>query len=115
AEQRDYSERFALEIDREVNKIIDEAYQTAKRILAENRTKLVQIADKLIAQETLEGKDLDELLGDVQPKPAPKVTPSPTPVPVEPEVEANPVSKPASRKPRAIPELMPKQTPTPSD
>jgi cell division protease FtsH len=37
SEQRDYSERFALEIDREVNKLIDEGYSTAKKILSENK------------------------------------------------------------------------------
>ena len=38
SEQRDYSERFALEIDKEIDKLIAEAYATAKKILTDNKT-----------------------------------------------------------------------------
>ncbi|OGN90254.1 MAG: cell division protein FtsH [Chloroflexi bacterium RBG_13_46_14] len=65
AEQRDYSERFALEIDREVNKLIDEGYSTAKKILSENKDKLVTIAEALLEKETLEGDQLKELFASL--------------------------------------------------
>ncbi len=58
-EQRDYSERIALEIDKEVEKLIREAYSTARKILTQNKPRLVHIAEKLLAQETLEGKALE--------------------------------------------------------
>ena len=57
-EQRDYSERIALEIDKEVEQLIREAYSTAKKILTENKTRLVHVGKKLISQETLEGEEL---------------------------------------------------------
>jgi cell division protease FtsH len=53
-EQRNYSEEIARQIDREVRSLIDEAYQTAKRILATNRDKLVAIAERLVHEETLD-------------------------------------------------------------
>jgi cell division protease FtsH len=61
AEQRNYSEKVAEEIDEEVRRIIDHAYQTAKKILSENRGKLEQFARRLIEVETLEGEELEQV------------------------------------------------------
>ena len=58
AEQRNYSEKVAEEIDEEVRRIIDHAYQVAKKTLTENRAKLDQLARRLIEVETLEGDEL---------------------------------------------------------
>ncbi|GAI58589.1 unnamed protein product, partial [marine sediment metagenome] len=44
SEQRDYSEKVAQEIDEEVHDIIQHAYGAAKRILTENKPKLIYIA-----------------------------------------------------------------------
>ncbi len=114
SEQRDYSERFALEIDKEVNRFIEEGYRTAKEILVENRSKLALIAKKLIAQETIEGKELDVLFNEAAPrKTARKTMVKLTPVPIAPVAEAETVLKP--QKTSAMPRLVPKQTPSPSD
>ncbi len=61
AEQKDYSERIALEIDREIDRIIREAQKVAADVLRENKAKLVHLAETLIARETLDRKDLDEI------------------------------------------------------
>ena len=60
-EQRDYSEKVAQDIDEEVQHIILEAYEVCRQVLKGNYAKLVQIARYLMANETVEGKDLDEL------------------------------------------------------
>ena len=60
-EQRDYSDKVAEEIDREVQNIILEAYSNCRRILEENLPKLKQIADYLMAYEMVEGAELDKL------------------------------------------------------
>jgi len=57
SEQRDYSEEVANKIDKEVKKIIESAY---------SRAKLKKIARNLIERETLEGKDLDDLLNGIK-------------------------------------------------
>ncbi len=62
AEQRNYSEKVAEEIDEEVRRIIDKAYHTAKKVLTENREKLDQIVEVLLEVETIEGEDLQTLL-----------------------------------------------------
>ncbi|MDM7999695.1 MAG: ATP-dependent zinc metalloprotease FtsH [Dehalococcoidia bacterium] len=67
SEQRNYSERVALEIDREVRAIIQKAYDVAKAILLENKAKLVQIAERLIAEESLEGERLEKLFNEPVP------------------------------------------------
>ncbi|UCC65811.1 MAG: ATP-dependent zinc metalloprotease FtsH [Anaerolineae bacterium] len=62
SEQRDYSEQTAQQIDHEVKKIIEEAYQRAKDVLTEFRGKLVAVAQRLIEVETLDGPALEALL-----------------------------------------------------
>jgi cell division protease FtsH len=114
AEQKDYGTRIANAIDKEVNAIIWEGHQTARDILIENKDKLVELADKLITKETLEGEELDEIFKDIAPKPPaepPKVTP--TPVPIEPVAEVIPEEKP--KKAPGVPRLIPKQTPASPD
>jgi len=61
SEQRDYSDKVAEEIDAEVHNIIERAYGVAKDILTNNKAKLVQIAERLMAEETIEGEALDAL------------------------------------------------------
>ena len=70
SEQRDYSDKIAQEIDEEVHDIIQRAYDTAKKILAKNKAKLKQIAEELIAQETLEEPALNKLFEGLRPHPA---------------------------------------------
>ncbi len=72
SEQRNYSERVALDIDREVRSIIDKAYGVTKNVLVENKDKLVQIAQMLIAEENIEGEKLEKLFSEPAPAaPAP--------------------------------------------
>jgi len=114
SEQKDYGDKIADAIDEEVNRIIQEGYTTAKKILTENKQKLIQIAKRLIAQESIEGEELDALLsGAIPSKSARKAKVKPTPVPVEPVAEKEPAAKP--RKAPAVPRLVPKQTPATSD
>ena len=62
AEQRDYSEAVAQEIDREVRGFIDEAYSRAKEILSTYRDKLIALAQRLIEEETLDRAELEAML-----------------------------------------------------
>ena len=60
--ERTYSEEVANEIDKEVRRLMEEAYEASRTIITENRDKLELIAQGLIAHETLTAKQLDELL-----------------------------------------------------
>ena len=60
-EQKDYGDKVADEIDQEISSLIDQSYAQARDILAKNKAKLVQIAERLISEETLEGEKLEAL------------------------------------------------------
>ncbi|MEY5012024.1 MAG: hypothetical protein RLZZ253_3163, partial [Verrucomicrobiota bacterium] len=60
--QRDYSEATAQEIDREVRKLCDDAYERARKILLEKREALEAIAKALLEYETLDGSQIRDIL-----------------------------------------------------
>jgi cell division protease FtsH len=59
---QDYSDQIAYEIDREVRRLVDDAYERAEEILRENKDQLESIADALMEMETLEKAELVALL-----------------------------------------------------
>jgi cell division protease FtsH len=60
----DYSPEIAFEIDKEVRRLIDGAFDTAKKILSERRPQLDKMAEVLIERETVDKDQLDALLAD---------------------------------------------------
>ncbi len=73
SEQRNYSEAVAESIDKEVERMVSEAYSRAKEILTEYDEKLVLIAEKLLEVETLSGAEFEALF----PPPNGKTTATP--------------------------------------
>jgi cell division protease FtsH len=59
--EKNFSDQIALEIDKEVRKIIESCYERAKSILTENLSLVKTIADYLIKVETLTKSDIDEI------------------------------------------------------
>ncbi|MBI2329341.1 MAG: ATP-dependent zinc metalloprotease FtsH [Chloroflexi bacterium] len=113
SEQRDYSEKVAEQIDEEVYNIIQQAYAVAKKTLSENKPKLIEIAQKLIAEETLEGAELESIFSGSRTAPPPGTVAVPPPTPVEATTKTSPA--PRAKKAPAIPQPLPKQAPAPSD
>jgi cell division protease FtsH len=62
AHSKDYSEHTAVEIDREVRRIVDEAYQRARGLLVDNMTLLHALAERLLEKEVVEGAEVAEML-----------------------------------------------------
>ena len=58
----DYSQEVAFEIDKEVRRLIDDAFATARSILEERRERLDLMADVLIERETVGREELGALL-----------------------------------------------------
>ena len=58
SEQKDYSEKTSEIIDNEMDEIIRSCYENSLKILTANKVKLIELAQALIARETL---DFDEL------------------------------------------------------
>jgi cell division protease FtsH len=86
-EQRNYSEKVAEEIDEEVRRLIDHAYQTARTLLMDNRERLDKLVKILLDVETIEGDDLHRILDglDIEPPttPEPPATPLTADEPLE--------------------------------
>ncbi len=68
AEERNYSEDTAKVIDEEVKKIVDYCYELARNKLQENKDKLDILAGKLMEKETMDEKEVRDLLGFDKPK-----------------------------------------------
>jgi cell division protease FtsH len=74
---RDYGEEAAKIIDEEVRRILDQNYIRAKRIVQENKDKLIELAQILMRVETLDRESFESIMNDSQP-----------PIPTRPESEA---------------------------
>ena len=92
------SSRTAREIDEEVRGIVDECYNTAKRILIEHRAHLEAMADALIELETLTPEQADDIMAG---KP-PRVIEQPPPPPSQDKAAARPTGE-AEEDPRPGP------------
>jgi cell division protease FtsH len=68
-ESRDYSDDIARLIDEEVRAIIDRAYDRATEVLTTHRARLDRLAEKLIAEESVDAEGFATLFTDLPPKP----------------------------------------------
>ena len=103
SEERDYSERTAEEIDDEVRRIIDEAHDRCRTLMAAHRDRLDALAQRLIEVETVEGDDLLELLGPAEGRPRPGEIPSQS----QPGVSAEPKAPESSDEEEEAPQGRP--------
>jgi cell division protease FtsH len=102
-QERAFSEETAGAIDKEIHRILEAAYQDAKKIIVEHKDILTALAEDLMERETLECEEIDEIIRNsgganlmpTRPKPPeekPKLVPLKVPVAqpvgkVSPEVE----------------------------
>ncbi len=114
SEQRDYGEKIANAIDREVDDIIGNAYNTAKTILIDNKPKLMQIAKRLLDRETLEGDELDALFNEPVDSVPQEASPVSASTPVEASADKSKPKRKAKETP-IIPGPLPNQAPATPD
>ena len=62
ATRRDFSDQVALEIDREVKRLVVEAYERTKRMLTENIHTLKALAEALLEKEVLDAFEIDRIV-----------------------------------------------------
>jgi cell division protease FtsH len=67
AQHRDYSEQTAINIDQEVRSIVEENYQRSNALLSENIELLHAVAQALLEKETLDGRDIDNIMAEIRP------------------------------------------------
>ena len=64
-EQRNYSDDVAKQIDEEVRAIIDKAYARAMDVLTRHKDRLIQLAERLVAEETVEQEAFEAMFADL--------------------------------------------------
>ena len=106
-EQRNYSDEIAKTIDEEVRAIVDRAYERATQVLEVHRDRLDALAQKLIAEETVDHDAFETLFSDLPPKQDLHGLPPRKHRPEGGEPVATPV-------PAAKPEGKPKSSPAPN-
>jgi len=98
AQHRDFSEDTALHIDKEVKRIVSEAYDKARSIVEANRATLENIALALLEREVLDANEVKMLMEGktlpekprTPPTPPPQASPSTDPKVVRPELRPAP-------------------------
>ena len=95
AQHRDYSEDTAIQIDKEVKRIVNLCYERAKSTLNSNRDTLDRIAQALLVREVLDANEVKLLiegktLPDKPRTPPPQAAPSTDPKIVRPELRPAP-------------------------
>jgi cell division protease FtsH len=73
-----FSQETARVIDEEVRGIIESCYQTAKRLLVENKDKLHAMADALIEFETISAEQIDDIMAGARPRAPGDIPPPPS-------------------------------------
>jgi len=63
SEQRNYSEKVAAEIDREVSELIKNSQKTATRVLKKKRKLLERLSKELFKKETIEREEFEKIIG----------------------------------------------------
>jgi cell division protease FtsH len=61
--QKPYSEKTAEVIDQEISKLLESAYERAKKVLIDNKEKLEILAKVLLEKEVIFREDLEEIFG----------------------------------------------------
>jgi cell division protease FtsH len=64
------SEELSARVDEACNRLISEAYETARRILTDRRDTLAAVSERLLEVETIDGQELDRLIAEAAAAPA---------------------------------------------
>ena len=59
---RDFSEKVAEEVDKEIHRFVSQGYKMAFNLLKQNRQKLADLAESLLIKETLDAKQIATIL-----------------------------------------------------
>jgi cell division protease FtsH len=91
AQHQDYSEDTALKIDHEVKRFVTDAYGRAQEILMQYKARLMEMADALLARETLDAEQVRRIVaGEPLDEPTPAATPTPQVAPPAPKAKERP-------------------------
>ena len=112
-EQRNYSDEVARMIDDEVRAIIDKAYVRATEVLTTYKDRLTELAEALVAKETIEADEFAAMFADL-PDPRSEPGGSPTPKLTAPSPLATPDAPRTESEQPAAPRQAPGASPQPA-
>ena len=69
SERGPYGEETAQRIDAEVKRILDEAHERARRLIADRRQLLEVVTERLLEKEVIEGDELRAIIADIEGRP----------------------------------------------
>jgi cell division protease FtsH len=92
-----YSEKTAEVIDKEVNRIIDEQYERAKKVLKDNMEGLQKLGGQLLEKEVIFSEDLEKIFGKRKHTHREELPEKPDPLPEKPKA--------AKKTPKAGPKI----------
>lgn len=81
AQHRDYSEETAIKIDQQVRRLVEDGYNTAKKIIDGRQDAMVRIAEALLEREVLDGAEVLDLING---KPLSQIAKTPKPTTTNP-------------------------------
>jgi cell division protease FtsH len=94
AQHQDYSEDTALRIDQEVKRFVTDNYTRAQAILSQHKQRVLEMADALLARETLDADQVNRLAAG---QPLDERIPAPSPnAPAPPDVRGRAKERPAA-------------------
>ncbi len=103
AQHQDYSEDTALKIDGEVKRFVTDAYTRATEILSQHKHHILEMADALLARETLDAEQVRRIVADQALEPL-----EPSAAPSDPTAHAARENKPAKERAAIVPPLPPR-------
>ena len=93
--QVNMSEATMVKVDKEVRRIIDEQYATARRLIEDNQDKMHAMAKALLDWETIDSEQIDDIMAGKPPRPPKDWAPSSS-RPSEPKPPVKPDEAPAA-------------------
>lgn len=84
-EEKNYSEKTAEDIDKQVTKFIADAYVAAEKILTEKKTELEKVVANLLEKETMEQEEFNAIMGIKRKQSDPVRPEMDKPEPIKPE------------------------------
>ena len=77
--QVNVSEETMQKVDKQIRRIIDEQYTTARKLIEDNQDKIHAMARALLEWETIDSDQIDDIMNDKPPRPPKDWTPSTPP------------------------------------
>ncbi|EKE11506.1 MAG: hypothetical protein ACD_15C00066G0001 [uncultured bacterium] len=106
-EEKNYSEKTAEDIDKQVSKFIADAYKVAEKIILDKKDVMGDLVAKLIEKETMEQEEFNNIMGIKKRTTAPVKPDLDQPVEIDTKKEGSPSKSPSEKNKKTVPDPNP--------